>query len=142
MSAAPEKGVAARLFGNAYLVLGGRKPVLVRQSSDGRAITGHVPPLAIATLRWLFAAAILYPFVRHQLAKDWPLIRRHFGVIVYLALVGGALFGALQFVALQLTAALNVSVMNSLAPVFIALLRGRDVPRSPDGRQFAGNRNS
>ena len=86
----------------------------------GRAIAGHVPPLTITTLRWLLAAAILFPFVRAQLARDWPLIRGQFGVLIYLALIGGGMFGALQFVGLQLTTALNVSVMNSLGPVFIA----------------------
>src|SRR5204862_4256152 len=71
-------------------------------------------------LRWLLAAVVLYPFVHHQLRRDWPLIRSHFGVLVYLSLIGGAVFGALQFVGLQLTTALNVSVMNSLAPLFMA----------------------
>ena len=63
---------------------------------------------------------IIYPFVRKQLATDWPLIRERLGMVIYLSLLGGALFGALQFVGLQLTTALNVSVMNSLAPLFIA----------------------
>ena len=71
-------------------------------------------------LRWLLAAAVLFPFIRGHLARDWPVIRSHLGVLIYLALIGGGVFGALQFVGLQLTTALNVSVMNSLAPVFIA----------------------
>ncbi len=41
-------------------------------------------------------------------------------VIAFLALSGGALFGAGQYVGLQYTTALNVSVMNSLGPVLIA----------------------
>jgi drug/metabolite transporter (DMT)-like permease len=112
---------AARgLFGNAYLLLALASLCWSGNHLMGRAIAGHVPPLAISTLRWLLAAAILYPFVREQLQRDWPLIRGNLGVLVYLSLLGGAVFGALQFVGLQLTTALNVSVMNSLAPVFIA----------------------
>jgi drug/metabolite transporter (DMT)-like permease len=76
----------------------------------GRAIAGHVPPLTISTLRWLLAAAILFPFVRGHLVRDWPSIRQNFGGIVYLSLLGGGLFGALQFIGLQWTTALNVSV--------------------------------
>src|SRR3954469_25920455 len=110
--------VAHGLFGNAYLLLALASLCWSGNHLMGRAIAGHVPPLTIATLRWLFAAAILYPFVREQLAKDWPAIRRHLGVVIYLSLLGGALFGALQFVGLQLTTALNVSVMNSLGPLF------------------------
>lgn len=107
-------------WANPYLVLALASLCWSGNHLMGRAIAGHVPPLAITTLRWLLAAAVLYPFIRAQLARDWPAIRRYFGVLVYLALIGGAVFGALQFVGLQLTTALNVSVMNSLGPVFIA----------------------
>src|ERR1051326_1105842 len=105
------------LFDNAYLVLG--RPSLCWSGNRlmGRAIAGHVPPLTITTLRWLLAALVLFPFIHRQLARDWPLIQKHIGVLIYLALIGGGIFGALQFVGLQLTTALNVSVMNSLAPL-------------------------
>jgi len=108
-------------YNNPYLLLALGSLCWSGNHLMGRAITGHVPPLALTTLRWLLAAAVLFPFIHAHLVRDWPLIRRHFGVLVYLALIGGAVFGALQFVGLQLTTALNVSVMNSLAPVFIAV---------------------
>jgi drug/metabolite transporter (DMT)-like permease len=112
---------AARgLYGNAYLLLALASLCWSGNHLMGRAIAGHVPPLTITTLRWLLAAAVLFPFIRGQLARDWPVIRRYLGVLIYLAMIGGAVFGALQFVGLQLTTALNVSVMNSLGPVFIA----------------------
>jgi drug/metabolite transporter (DMT)-like permease len=38
---------------------------------------------------------------------------------VFLALIGGAAFGTLQFVALQYTTALNMGVVGSVAPAFI-----------------------
>ncbi len=119
---APEKATrASGLWGNAYLVLALASLCWSGNHLMGRAIAGHVPPLAITTLRWLLAAAILFPFIHGQLRQDWPLIRRHLGVLTYLALIGGGIFGALQFVGLQLTTALNVSVMNSLGPVTIAM---------------------
>src|SRR3954471_17483514 len=107
------------LYNNAYLLLALGSLCWSGNHLMGRAIAGHVPPLAITTLRWLLAAAVLFPFIRGQLKRDWTAIRRYIGVLVYLALIGGAVFGALQFVGLQLTTALNVSVMNSLGPVFI-----------------------
>jgi drug/metabolite transporter (DMT)-like permease len=107
------------LFGNAYLMLALASLCWSGNHLMGRAIAGHVPPLTISMLRWLLAAAVLYPFVHHHLRRDWPLIRAHVGVLTYLALIGAAVFGALQFIGLQLTTALNVSVMNSLAPLFI-----------------------
>src|SRR5882762_702286 len=113
--------IARGLFGNAYLVLALASLCWSGNHIMGRAIAGHVPPVALATLRWLLAAAVLWPFVRHQVARDWPLVRKQPGPIVFLALLGGALFGTLQFVGLQYTSALNVSVMNSLTPVLIMM---------------------
>ena len=85
----------------------------------GRAIAGHVPPFAISTVRWLVPALVLWPFAYRQLRQDWPAIRRHWPVLVFLALTGGTVFGALQYIGLQYTTAINVSVLNSLAPVLI-----------------------
>jgi drug/metabolite transporter (DMT)-like permease len=59
-------------------------------------------------------------------------------MLVYLALIGGAVFGALQFVGLQLTTALNVSVMNSLGPVFIAAAGAAMFRDRLTGGQFLG----
>jgi len=130
---------AARgLYGNAYLLLALASLCWSGNHLMGRAIAGHVPPLTISTLRWLLAAAVLFPFIRGQLARDWPVIRSHLGVLVYLALIGGGVFGALQFVGLQLTTALNVSVMNSLGPVFIAAASAAMFGDRLSPGQFAG----
>jgi drug/metabolite transporter (DMT)-like permease len=113
-------GLAAALYGNAYFILVVGSLCWSGNHLLGRAIAGHVPPVGIATLRWAVGAAILWPFARHYLGADWPEIRRHIGVIAFLALTGGTLFGVLQYVGLQLTTALNVSVLNSVTPVLIA----------------------
>ena len=87
----------------------------------GRAIAGHVPPLAISTFRWVVPTILLLPFAWQHLRRDWPLIRPHWKVLVILSAMGGGVFGALQYVGLQYTTAINVSVLNSLAPVLIAV---------------------
>jgi len=58
-------------------IMGGRSP-------------GHVPPLAIANLALAARAAVLWPFVRHQVARDWPLMPAEAGVILFLALIAGS----------------------------------------------------
>jgi drug/metabolite transporter (DMT)-like permease len=135
---ATEARPARGLFGNAYLLLALAGLCWSCNHILGRAIAGHVPPLAISTLRWLLAAAILFPFVRGHLRREWPLIRKNLAIIVCLSLLGGALFGSLQFVGLQFTTALNVSVMNSLAPVFIAAAAAVMFGDRLSGRQVAG----
>jgi drug/metabolite transporter (DMT)-like permease len=96
----------------------------------GRAIEGKVPPIGISAVRWLIPALVLWPLARKHLARDWPAIRARWGTMLWLAITGGAMFSALQYVGLQYTSALNVSVLNSLVPVLIvaagtALFRDR-----------------
>jgi hypothetical protein len=66
----------------------------------------------------------LWPFARRHIQHDWPLIRSHWLVFLWFGVTGGALFTALQYVGLQHTSALNVSVLNSLVPVLILLAGG------------------
>jgi drug/metabolite transporter (DMT)-like permease len=87
----------------------------------GRAIAGHVPPVSLSALRWVMPFLIMLPFASAHLKRDWPLIRHHWKVLMVLGLSGGALFSALQYVGLQYTTAVNVSVLNSLGPVFIVM---------------------
>lgn len=138
MTASVPDKAAHGLWGNAYLVLALASLCWSGNHLMGRAIAGHVPPLTITTLRWLLAAAVLFPFIRHHLACDWPLIRRHIGVLIYLSLIGGGIFGALQFVGLSLTTALNVSVMNSLGPLTIAAASAVMFRDRLTGGQLAG----
>ena len=86
----------------------------------GRAAAGHVPPFAISTVRWGVPLLILWPFARRHLQRDWPLIQSHWRPLLLLGLTGGAIFGVLQYIGLQYTTALNVSLLNSLGPVMIA----------------------
>lgn len=87
-----------------------------------RAGAGHVPPLAIGSLRWLLAAAILWPFVSAHVRRDWPAIKSGWKPILALSVLGGAVFSALQYTALQHTTALNGSIFNSFAPAIIVLV--------------------
>jgi drug/metabolite transporter (DMT)-like permease len=107
------------IAGNAYLLLALTALFWSGNHVVGRAIAGEVPPLGISTLRWLLPLILLWPFARPHLARDWPVIRSHWMVLLWVGLTGGAIFSALQYVGLQLTTALNVSVINSLTPVVI-----------------------
>lgn len=108
-----------RLYDNAYLLLAIASLCWSGNHVLGRAIAGQVPPFAISTLRWLLPALMLLPFAWPHLRREWPLIARHWRIMAFLSVVGGALFGSLQYIGLQYTTAVNVSVLNSLAPVFI-----------------------
>jgi drug/metabolite transporter (DMT)-like permease len=85
----------------------------------GRAITGHIPPLTISTIRWLVPVFIIWFMARSEIEADWPAVRQNWGILLWLGITGGTLFSALQYVGLQHTTALNASILNSLVPVLI-----------------------
>lgn len=120
MSAGPGgKEPAGWGMGNPYLLLALASLFWSGNHIVGRAIGGQVPPIGISTVRWLIPAIVLWPLARHHLKRDWPLIRAHWAIMLWLGITGGALFTVLQYVGLQYTSALNVSVLNSLVPVLI-----------------------
>ena len=107
------------LFGNAYILLALAGLLWSGNHVAGRAVAGHIPPLFLSALRWLIGAAVIYPFARPHLARDWPAIVRGWKSVLFLTLSGGAVFSALQYVGLQWTTALNVAVFNSFSPVMM-----------------------
>lgn len=129
---------ALRALANPYLLLALASLFWSGNHIVGRAIGGHVPPLAISTIRWAIPAAVLWAFAHRQIRADWPTIRAHWKIMLWLGATGGALFTALQYVGLQYTSALNVSVLNSLVPVLIVATAAALFRDRVSARQIAG----
>jgi drug/metabolite transporter (DMT)-like permease len=108
-----------RIANNAYFLLAIASLFWSGNHVLGRAIAGEAPPIGLAMLRWLLPAVFLWSFARPHLARDWPVIKRHWFLLFFLGVTGGSIFSAGQYIGLQYTTALNVSVLNSLTPVFI-----------------------
>ena len=115
------RGVAAGTSATPYLLVALAGLCWSGNHVLGRAIAGHVPPFAISTIRWAVPAVLLLPFALPHLRRDWPLIRAHWRIILFLAITGTAIFGVLQYVGLQYTTAINMGVLNSMGPVLIAV---------------------
>jgi drug/metabolite transporter (DMT)-like permease len=84
-----------------------------------RAIAGEVPPASLSVARWLVVALILGLVGPHVLMADWGKLKAKIGALTFLALIGGAAFGTMQYVALQYTTAINMGVVGSVAPALI-----------------------
>lgn len=87
----------------------------------GRGVAGQIPPVALAEIRWVAAFLILLPFAWRDLARNLPLIRRHIRVLVVLSFTGIATFNTLLYWSLARTTATNATLMQSSAPLLIAL---------------------
>ncbi|HEY8580943.1 MAG TPA: DMT family transporter [Beijerinckiaceae bacterium] len=119
-AAPPQTSLTTRLFGNPWLLLALAGLFWSGNHIAGRAGAGHVPPITLASFRWLLGAALMWPFVSHLVRRDWPTIRAGWKSILLLSFFGGAVFSGMQYVALQYTSALNASIFNSFAPAIIA----------------------
>ena len=111
--------VTSGIGGNPYILLALAGLFWSGNHIVGRAIAGLVPPIGISAARWLLPAIVLWPFARPHLERDWPLIKSHGRLLLFLGVTGGAIFTVGQYIGLQYTTALNVSVLGSLTPVFI-----------------------
>src|SRR3954453_10402153 len=87
----------------------------------GRLAAGHIPPVTLSFLRWSFAFLIILPFAWKHLARDWPAIRKHLGLMIVLSITGIGAFNTLQYWALEHTLALNTLLLQSAAPLVVAI---------------------
>jgi drug/metabolite transporter (DMT)-like permease len=87
----------------------------------GRLAAGHIPPVTLSFLRWGIAFLIILPFAWKHLVRDWGAIRERLGTMIVLAVTGIAAFNTLQYWALEHTEALNTLLLQSAAPLFVAV---------------------
>ena len=88
----------------------------------GRAFHGEIPPIALAFWRWVGAALfVTLPAIKY-VRLDLPVLRRHWPILLLLALSGVASFNSLVYSGLQYTQAINAFLLQSLMPVLIVLL--------------------
>jgi drug/metabolite transporter (DMT)-like permease len=87
----------------------------------GRAAVDLVPPATLTFFRWALAFLVLLPFALPHLRRDWPAIRSHLAAIVLLALLGSAGYNVIAYLALHYTQAINSLLLQSVAPLFVAL---------------------
>lgn len=88
----------------------------------GRAVAGDIPPITLAFLRWVVAFLVFFPIVYSRTKKEWPMLKRHFGAVLILALTGVATFNTLVYIGLHYTTSINASLMNSSTPIIIYIL--------------------
>jgi drug/metabolite transporter (DMT)-like permease len=86
-----------------------------------RFVAGHVPPMTLSCVRWIGAFLMLLPFAWPHLKRDWPALRSHMPLMLVLSATGFAFNNALSYWALQYTEALNALLIQSSAPLFVAL---------------------
>jgi drug/metabolite transporter (DMT)-like permease len=114
--------VSGNWFANQpYLLLGITALCWAGNAIVGRLAAGHIPPVTLSFLRWTLAFLTILPFAWKHLRQDWSAIRGHLGIMVLLTITGVSAFNTLQYWALEHTQALNTLLLQSAAPLFVAL---------------------
>jgi drug/metabolite transporter (DMT)-like permease len=85
----------------------------------GRAVHGHVPPMALSFWRWTIAFLLVVGFAAPHLRRDLPLMWRQRVLVGLLAFFGISCFNALVYFGLASTTVVNGVLMQSVLPVTI-----------------------
>jgi len=103
----------------------------------GRLVHEMVPPITLNFLRWVIAMLILLPlagWVYRRSSGMWSHWRR----FAVLGLLGVGLYNALQYLALQSSTPINVTLVAGSMPAWMLLIGGLFFGARVTGRQIAG----
>jgi drug/metabolite transporter (DMT)-like permease len=87
----------------------------------GRMVQAQVPPITLNFLRWTIALLILLPMAGSILRKD-SVVWLHWRRFAALGLLGMGLYNALQYLALQSSTPINVTLVAASIPVWMLLV--------------------
>lgn len=125
MSASDDTTGAARsgnwIANRPYLLLSITALCWAGNAIVGRLAAGHIPPVTLSFLRWSLAFLIILPFAWKHLVRDWDAIRGRLATMVVLSITGISAFNTMQYWALEHTQALNTLLLQSAAPLFVAI---------------------
>ncbi|HET7411131.1 MAG TPA: DMT family transporter [Pararhizobium sp.] len=105
-----------------YMVLSFVALIWGANAVAGKLAVGHISPMILTLMRWIFAVSVLAPFSIAHVRRDWPLIRAHLPLLAGLGVFGFSVFNALFYLSLYYTSTLNVLIEQSAMPLFVFTL--------------------
>jgi drug/metabolite transporter (DMT)-like permease len=103
----------------------------------GRAVVGSVGPLTLNAMRWWLALMLLLPLGWRAWRRPGDILGR-WRHLALLGLLGVGSYNALQYLALQTTSPLNVTLIASSSPVWMLLFGRLFYGEAVRRRQWAG----
>lgn len=87
----------------------------------GERVVAALDPLSLTWLRWVLAALPLVLLAQVVERPDWRAVLRRWRLLLFLAVIGVALYPLLLYTALQHTSAVNASLIAATNPSVIVL---------------------
>jgi len=103
----------------------------------GRLVRELVSPLTLNFVRWVIAFVLLLPFAASVLRSDSPLWA-HWKRYAVLGLLGIGLYNAFQYLALQTSTPINVTLVGSSLPLWMLAVGMLFFGARVSGREIAG----
>jgi drug/metabolite transporter (DMT)-like permease len=104
----------------------------------GRSLADEMDPFVLAFIRWLLVAIFLSPFVIREREKAKHLITTHWRLLLILGFLGMWVSGAIVYLALQHTTAINGALIYTTSPVIILMIEALFSGRRIGGREILG----
>ena len=79
-------------------------------------------PFALAFWRWVTALLLFAPFAWRAVRDEWPAIRSHWKSLLVMGAFSSGMNSAFAYLSVQHTSIVNISLLNSMTPVFILLV--------------------
>lgn len=121
MTDTPAPSPVAALWRNAPLLLAAAMLFWAGNSIAGRSLAGVVPPMTLTFWRWALALALITPFAWKRVRQDAAELKRRWPMVMLLSATGVGAFGALLYLGLESTTALNSLLMQAAIPPLIML---------------------
>lgn len=103
-----------------------------------RALMDTIPPLVLASARWLVVLVVLLPLAWPARRALIDALRRDWKPLLALTLLGGAPQTALVYSGLAASTAIHLGLLNSTIPVFIILISWGWYARRPSRLESIG----
>lgn len=107
-----------------------------------RAVHLEVSPVALSFWRWATATAVLAPLAGRELARNWPVLRAHWGRLLFFGATGTGVYNVIGYLGIRETTATNAVLIQAVTPALIPLFalllfRERAGPRALAGAALA-----
>lgn len=103
----------------------------------GRLMVGKLPPVSMNALRWLLVGVLLMP-LSMRLWRDLAAIRERWVYLAGIGVLGVGTYNAMQYLALQTSTPINVTLIGSSVPVWMMLVGWLGYGQRLHARQLMG----
>ena len=90
-----------------------------------RGISEQIPPISLAFYRWLLASLIILPFALKQFKQEWPVVKRSWRYLFFVAVTGVAMFNTFVYIGGHYTSAINLTLIATTTSPVIAVILAR-----------------